>query len=1595
MKSFLKCVATGVAVVLVFCIVITTVLLRSSQEVQANVSFEGINNIISQNSEVNPFTIYELVPDSSMSEIGYMIDGQEPIDWKSELKNIANSISRKNYMTDLYSLYSSIAAEDNTRPLTYSAYDESYEAKEGWQSYNLTSPDKIPAGTTGYGMIENIGAGDYTLSFSYTVNETQTGMYDENVKHYQYDANGGYYGIKFVQAPLAIDDETGALLPRDEDGNQLTLYQVVDTSAIITQEIFDQIARNTPNAYVYRVSRDYLLGAFDLVGRISDSTLSFSDFDENYIYYTARFEYIGDDAELSESTVYYTAEVNEFYNEKTGEYSGVLDASQPYIEKTETAEDGTVTNTGHFDMNTGETHYEYIGDGNGQYDLRIGNEEDVLTDPLYLSTVYYTGGFTNNNWFKNGVFNQDSFLSDNARDMYFDVKTFIPSEFNSCPVAAANLLYISANAFHNNGDEVTSFSAENDISWQQLCNIMTLVQSSTHLPVIVDYSIIGTGINDLAHATNLQKLVAILSSQAVWATTFSSETTVDAIDWNAIKNAINTDADHHFVNKNIYVFPGNSDSKTPFIMMDSTSGSVQYFGTPFIEYTRTFNDVTAFENAAEAVGFGEIAESIDSQNLSRRTENEALGENTYGYFDLKISKAIITEYILTYKDENNQNQVSNTLSVLDIEPCYVMDDTQDAIQKATIESWFRGREVPQIKVTHMSTAEFIGNIVDISSYDMVYIGMSVRNFETNRGETVYNDSRMNGMIYVNVGDIAVLPTDHTGMLENDYTHDGRGNRTGVVALGNDNRYTNSMDVYTNAINSYRYSGNDITAEKMQDLREYVLAGYPLIVADKFYNNPSTMDSVNQHYVDNCSYMYELFNGTYDLQGNELAKGLNKYTNVMTMTQVGENFRNLYNYLSLGKPQINLNESNLVIVPDTKYVKLNTNSISLDFSISNHGSADANATFNATLYLDSNADGKFSNTQEGINANDIRIYDNGELVLPTVSLDENGEMIWAYNLLAGYEHSYRLAYTLPENYVGIIPWRLKVSQSTNAYRYDLKNGYFFYKKNENSVEHVKILQIGSSNATNFNMETDARNANSAFARLLSQVNDYELEITYRSSNDFGNLCAGKDVKFFEDNYDMIIMGFNDMYAITDRNNSIQIIKDYINNGNPILFTHDTTSFYNNSTDAGKWGYYFNSQIRNLVGMDRYGVLENDALKVGLTLQKGSRTNTTVANRNYNIGALYDQAITYANANQHDLAYQPGSNKTIITRQNQGDSSGDMIRYARNNGAYNHYYYWKGANVGYSMYSEDVNQVNEGQITSYPFIIPENFTVSRTHAQYYQLDMNEDGDNDGESDIVVWYTLTNGNVYGTSPKDVRNNYYIYTKGNVTYSGVGHSGIGSSEAELKLYINTMIAAYKAGTHAPTIEIKKSDEVNADILNTIYETFDQQIDDAGAVVSDEDSVEQQVAQNNGEENAYEQIYFTPTDTNIVRNLKRKELRVDFCMPVDIEEYNNLREDERVSVSDLSGNPIYLKKINIDTYKKNGDGTYEQMITYYTSGVTYRADIPLSLLESSKNYVEIYAVAYTNIVRSKNDGSGEIAQKTSLNYSTFRIQKVGLTNLD
>ncbi len=144
-----------------------------------------------------------------------------------------------------------------------------------------------------------------------------------------------------------------------------------------------------------------------------------------------------------------------------------------------------------------------------------------------------------------------------------------------------------------------------------------------------------------------------------------------------------------------------------------------------------------------------------------------------------------------------------------------------------------------------------------------------------------------------------------------------------------------------------------------------------------------------------------------------------------------------------------------------------------------------------------------------------------------------------------------------------------------------------------------------------------------------------------------------------------------------------------------------------------------------------------------------------------------------------------------------------------------------------------QTNEGQIASYPFQVSTKIGGSRkkyidiaaSNCPYIQLNMEDD-------DIVVWYSVyREAETYsdGRSPFDVcnimndgTNNYYIYNKGNVTYSGVGQCQGKLKEDEYKLFMNTMVAAYRASAQATEPVIMNKDKSIENGKDYLYVDYD-----------------------------------------------------------------------------------------------------------------------------------------------------------------------------
>ena len=905
---------------------------------------------------------------------------------------------------------------------------------DDWTELALVDMDRINKGTTGYKMTEQAeGDYKFNTDYQLAVNEEglPTGHYRQNVDHYvfmqgedetedgsntetengnQIKAPGkrGYYSVAFTAVKLPDGmTNTQYLVPSDNsqkaDGNtdsstdntpdtgtaddtveKHVVYAIKSSYAIVSDVSMQTIAKYDPKAYIYRTDNSDTTSPYKFVAR-ADRMAGLPDGSkpdyEKYTYYTVEMEYVPADKITDDETYY---EVNtevpiEFNYDETGEYGAVLDSQNPY----EKIDDGTPDNQsadntgkviltdtdGYFDIVKDSQTYTYVGKGKGDY-IMVADKNGSLDYPVNTTHIYYKGGFKNNNWFRNGVFNQEGKTGNDDKTAYmtFKVKTVTPKELEQIDVSTIDLLYLSGSKSilsKDLGDDAAKYNADNDISWDKVKQIVQRVhQSGIMMPVIVDNGIVWAS-SSADYSSNIKKLAGLLSCNNFSSLNFTKDSADNFINWNDNKVITYYKVDsstrtHGYVVGNEYVIPRNyyPDKDVPFVLRDD-------FASAFIEN----EDETQFVNAAKNENFDEIAEYINSENTSRKNENNTLGQEKYEYFEKKISKAIVLSYIISYSDKRDVAKPMDELNILDIEPGMNTGSVPGIISdlKKNLKSWL-GSNCPaedKINITCVNSSEFIGRIEDLNNYDMIHMGLCWHNLnwghENGNEEwiSVYNDSSMNGLIYSNVGDIVVIDPSsishdengftrsngHAGLLDSDYLtkYDGK--------LGLETNLTKPDDKnYVNAVNTYRGSGNDITTEKVEALNNYWKAGYPIVVDKGFYKYDNS-ETVNDYYIDNCSNIYDF------LKTNTLDDHIIKTYSDNHLS------KDLYTNLTAEKPQIKVKEQKKE--EDKDYVKLEDNHIVLEFSINNRGGADANASFDLGFYLDTNADGKFSPTQEKI------------------------------------------------------------------------------------------------------------------------------------------------------------------------------------------------------------------------------------------------------------------------------------------------------------------------------------------------------------------------------------------------------------------------------------------------------------------------------------------------------------------------------------------------------------------------------------------------------------------------------------------------------
>lgn len=1162
--------------------------------------------------------------------------------------------------------------------------------------------------------------------------------------------------------------------------------------------------------------------------------------------------------------------------------------------------------------------YDFIGD----------NAKDALV------TVAYDGGFYNKEWFKKQVLNlsgssryeKDADYSGEVNDFNIEVTTLTLAQL-------AELTATDSQAYYGiNLDDVDliylsgrgSYAAES-VNMTSAATALTKMifgikdttgerNNADRVPVVMDYGFYSQN-KTLAKEPNNNQNNKILTQMALTIMKVSDDNIAKEVAsqgdayWNGQTAASLSldDSVKEALYDNVYL---NDDSATPYVASDFLT---DWKG-----------------DAAKAATFKAVLKEIQYENFLAKKNNSNAAQ-----MDEEISKASITRYILNWY--MHRVTVKSSIRVLDLEPCYDFKSATTLTADRVKE--FMGRKdtyTGSVEIKQMSSAEFIGKVEDLNEkYDMIYLGARVGKMNTENGVTVYNDPQMKGLIYSHVGDYYdyATKTDTENVTQARETYNAR-HRLQDSSL--DHNKTNDDDPTNKSADVYRGPGNDMNSTRYEEFCQFIEAGYPVVIADTFIKvDNNNIPVASTATLDKNSYFYKLVD--FALQKDANGQYLYWQKNIFTESQLTDNTadtklgttlsarRSVFcNYLNLSKLSVNWVTTYGAAYPQELKYNSNQNGASnggslekIDgkyqlqyiFNLQNDAAiSQTGTTYDCKLFVDKNADGRFSGSDyvegktytssEEVSGLTVYIRKGDEWIKVDPIATENGNR---YELRTG--EIYRVIRVLPEEYVGVIPWKLVFYDNTDRLVRTAKSGYTSVPQ-QNGKKTIRVLQLLSDdNRNNWNLHDEQNNSNSTFSKCINGLTDWNV-VGLDQVNWDGTVTPSKSIdsmtvtylvneklkiggtsdtdiqKIYQESYnlfqqyDMLILGFGDAYrfgytysASDISNNKLDNVKrnlavgwavrDYIESGKSILFTHDTTSYVNNIQSAIQWndqgykedqknywywGYEFNKTIRASVGLDRYGALkeyyqqrvenstgeeqkrDQEYLK---TLESYTFDEIKEPNSDNELwqkeGVTKYTVVRFLRSYLEDLRTTNSSEvwfpvkNSLLKQAGYDNGNGPAWNYPSN--------LLMGDYAGSSLIA---TQVNDGQITQYPYQISadEQLEISNTHYQWLQPNMELDRNGDGKNDIVVWYCISgvadgnykNTNIYNITPNDVVNNYYIYTMGNVTYSGAGHS-TPSKESEIKLFVNTMIAAYNAGVTAPSVRFK---DKSGSKIQSVYMLYD-----------------------------------------------------------------------------------------------------------------------------------------------------------------------------
>ena len=778
--------------------------------------------------------------------------------------------------------------------------------------------------------------------------------------------------------------------------------------------------------------------------------------------------------------------------------------------------------------------------------------------------------------------------------------------------------------------------------------------------------------------------------------------------------------------------------------------------------------------------------------------------------------------------------------------------------------WFVGTSKDiedDVSIDTMATYKFINSNEDLNEkYDMVLVGNKQR--DATNGVNGYNDAKMNtasGLAYSAVGDL-VTTVDHE-------TPDGDYDKTAYEA-------------------KLRYSGNDITKKKYDQLIDFANQA-PVIIDDKLYmSDPDKKDDVDKGAVDESSFVYQLARKNTDESFvNKYSSGTNSYEKSNQVKQsmtVGDVSLSLYEmpveYENINNQSMNYN---------TQKDAAGNNVLRYRFTLE----GDVHSTYGIAVYVDENGNGVFEGSilrenerkdnggpkEDSEISRTLEIFDETDRNYVNYSIDEqeDGTFVDNYSLVSG--HTYTVTKVMPSSSLGLIPWKMEVyKQDNHSVRYG-KMGYTRIppQESEGTKPKITVLQMNLSPNMNTNENPyvcfDAsktfgwfglleNRVGNRFNQLVDTVSDFEqIRVVWMENKDWYKKYHNKKEDWARDimNYDMLIIGFHDEAKFTSDEDYLYGFEEFRKAGKPIILTHDLVEdasisssvktpvrFYLRDISGQLRKYYDANEVAN--GNNKYSYSEYKLLGESKKIDYApySYGEMTKKQDSAMVGKYIDEENLSTELLQKTNMIMDNSTKAMLVfntcnfRRNGGDYTfyDKLDRYV--SGIDNVYGWRRNYTVtttrrdrnrliwnGEAFETIKVKKVNEGKITKYPFALPDIVEVRETHTQNYQLDLEYDDD----GDVMVWYDLTGGGAFDTGSiytgrdGDSRNNYYIYTKGNITYTSVGHANgflkdRAINDEEIRLFINTMIAAYRTSASDPYLSVTNAGAAKNGNTATIY---------------------------------------------------------------------------------------------------------------------------------------------------------------------------------